>query len=281
VAALRRHRHTGRAALESAKAAEPEEVLGKVLEAVGPAVEAARTVLEKLKSSPRLLGHREPVASLDETTCGPYAPHRTLGRQVAGRWLLSSSAVEQRQEIPHEGGRPFSQASVWNVLAVLSGAEDSLSDLAAPARSLARSRAKDMLRAEEMASKWPRALANRARSVRFYGHPSVLADLISDPRVVRSGVSAAADHNADLVVAESAEGYVRSGDAEDLKSEYALNPGLSYAQANVILHVVDDEQAARWFFSCPVAPAAVVAADLAERPASRDRVAGLNLAARL
>jgi len=132
-----------------------------------------------------------------------------------------------------------------------------------------------------MAGKWPYVLANRARSGRFYGHPSVLEDLLGDPRVVRSGISAAIDYNVALVVAGSAEGYVRSSDAEDLTSDYSLNPRVGPAQANVLLHLVDNEQAARWLFDCRVAPAAVVAADLAEREAPRDRAAGLNLAATL
>jgi hypothetical protein len=132
-----------------------------------------------------------------------------------------------------------------------------------------------------MASKWPYVLANRARSCRFYGHPSVLEDLLADPRVVRSGISAAIDYNAALVVTGSAEGYVRSSDAADLTSGYSLNADVGPAQANVLLHVVDDEQAARWLFGCQVAPAAVVAADLAEREAPRDRDAGLSLAATL
>jgi hypothetical protein len=167
------------------------------------------------------------------------------------------------------------------MLAVMAGAEDSLMDLPASARSRARSRVKDLRRPDEIASKWPCALASRARSSKFYGHPSVMADLLADPRVVRSGISAASDHNADLVVAGGAEGYVRSSDIGNLVSQYALNPDVGEAQANVLLHVVQDEHAPQWLFSHRVAPAAVVAADLAEREAPRDRDAGLKLAARL
>lgn len=203
------------------------------------------------------------------------------GRQVAGRWLLPSRAVEYRQEMPHEGGRPLSQASAWNILAVLSGAEDSLNNLSAPARSRARSRARNLRRPDEIASKWPHALASRARSDRFYGHPSVLEDLLADPRVIRSGISAAIDYNAGLLGTGSAEGYVRSSEAEDLKSEYSLSSDVDPARANVLLHVVDAEQAAHWLFGYRVAPAAVVAVDLAEREAPRDREAGLKLAAKL
>jgi len=203
------------------------------------------------------------------------------GRQVGGRWLLPSRVVEQRREFPHDGGRPLSQASAWNILAVLSGADESLADLPAPARSRARSRARDLRRPDEIAGKWPSVLASRARTGKFYGHPSVLEDLLADPRFVRSGISAAMDYNADLVVAGGVEGYVRSSDAEGLRSDYALNPDVARAQANVLLHVVHDEHAARWLFDRRLAPLAVVAADLAESDAQRDRDAGLKLAARL
>ena len=203
------------------------------------------------------------------------------GRQVGGRWLLPSGAVDRRQEVRREGGRPLSPASAWNMLAVLSGAEDSLADLPAPARSRARSRARDLRRLDQIAGKWPSSLASRAHNGRFYGHPSVLEDLLADPRIVRSGISAAVDYDAGIVVAASAEGYVRSGDLDDVRSDYALNPDVGQAQANVLLHIVHDEQAADWFFGRQVAPMAVVAADLAERDAPRDRDAGLKLAARL
>lgn len=69
----------------------------------------------------------------------------------------------------------------------------------------------------------------------------MLEDLLADPRVVRSGISAAMDYNVSLVAAGSAEGYVRSSDAEELRSDYALNPDVDPAQANVLLHVVEDE----------------------------------------
>ncbi len=203
------------------------------------------------------------------------------GRQVGGRWLLHAYEVDQRRQRHSEGGRPLSQASAWHLLAALSGAEDGLSELAAPTRSRARTRARDLRKSEEIATKWPHVVSNRAAPASFYAHPSVLADLIADPRVVRSGVSAAADHGADLVTIGQAEGYVLSSDAHDLRAEYALNPDVNHAQANVLLHVVADEQASRWLFSHPIAPAAVVAADLAEHTAPRDRAAGLNLAGKL
>jgi hypothetical protein len=42
---------------------------------------------------------------------------------------------------------------------------------------------------DEIASKWLSVLANRARTGRFYGHPSALEDLLEDPRLLWSVAS--------------------------------------------------------------------------------------------
>lgn len=205
---------------------------------------------------------------------------RLQGRLVGGRWLLSSGDVEHRRQLALPAGRPLSQASAWHVLAVLARADDALRDLAPPMRSRARARATELRLSQpaEMARRWRSALRSRARISEFYAHPSVVRELLDDPRIVRSGISAASDLGADLMVAGGAEGYVRSRDLPQLQDKYALNPHPG-ARANVRLRVVDDDQA-RWLFRQRVAPAAVVAADLMEREASRDREAGIKLAAR-
>jgi hypothetical protein len=203
------------------------------------------------------------------------------GRQVAGRWLVDERAVHARGELPHEGGRPLSQASAWSVLAALAGAEEVMSELPKSARSRARRRANELLRNEEIASRWPSAVASRAKSMVFYGHPAILANLLADPRVVRSGVSATRVHVGLVMGDGAAEGYVRSRDIEDLASGYGLDSNVDRSEANVLLHVVESEQAANWLFSRPEAPVAVVAADLAEREPSRERAVGLRLAAEL
>jgi len=209
---------------------------------------------------------------------------RLPGRQVAGRWLLPARAVEHRQRAAPASGRPLSAASAWHVLAVLAKEHDAISYLSAPARSRARSRARELRRMPEpaeMARQWQSALGRRARIRDFYAHPSVLEGLLSEPAIVRSGISAAREHGSELIVLGGAEGYVRSDDLPRLEAEYALNPYVDAPQSNnVRLHVVADEQA-RWLFLRHVAPAAVVAADLMERDGPRDRAAGSRLASRL
>jgi hypothetical protein len=105
-----------------------------------------------------------------------------------------------------------------------------------------------------------------------------LQELLHDPKVVPSGISAAHDHGADLMVLGGAEGYVRSRDLPQLQKRYALNPDAG-SDANVRLHVVDN--AGEWLFRQRIAPAAVVAVDLIEHDEPRDHAAGAQLAARL
>jgi excisionase family DNA binding protein len=204
---------------------------------------------------------------------------RLSGRRVAGRWLVPSSEVEHRQQAAPSPGRRLSQASAWRVLAVLAEADDALGDLAAPMRSRARARAAYLRSRQpsEIARQWHSVLSSRALVREFYAHPSVLTGLLDDPKLVRSGISAAHDHGADLMVVGGAEGYVRSRDLPRLRAQYALNPDAG-DHANVWLHVVDDDEAS-WMFSRRVAPVAVVAADLVERETPRDRAAGVKLAA--
>jgi excisionase family DNA binding protein len=209
------------------------------------------------------------------------ADGRLPGRQIAGRWLLSSRDVERRQQAAPPPGRPLSPASAWHILAVLSRADDALRDLAPPARSRARARAAELrqCRPADLASRWQSALGSRARTRDFYAHPSTLNALLADPDVLRSGISAAGDHGADLMVTGSAEGYIRSLDLPQLQARFALSPDAG-AHANLRLHLTQSDEGG-WAFRRAAAPAAVVAADLIERETPRDRAAGVKLAARL
>jgi len=206
---------------------------------------------------------------------------RLPGRQVAGRWLLPSDAVERRQQVAPPAGRLLSPASAWRVLAVLAHADYALECLSPPLRSRARARAAALRlhQPAEIPKQWRLALQDRAQVREFYAHSSVLRDLLDDPMFVRSGISAAHDHGADLMVLGGAEGYVRSADLAHVQDRYALNPEAG-PHANVRLHVVEEDEAC-WLFDQHLAPAAVVAADLVERDTPRDRTAGVKLASRL
>jgi hypothetical protein len=201
------------------------------------------------------------------------------GRQIAGRWVVNSRAVEQRQDASPPSGRPLSPASAWRALAVLAGTEEE-SPVAPSARSRARRQAEELRKRHEAPGGWSSALRARASIADCYAHPGILPRLLNDPAVVPSGISAAPEHRVPLMVSGAAEGYVRASDLESLQARYALSR--DDGRANVRLHVVDDCQAVPvWLFRCPVAPAPVVAADLMERDTPRDRAAGAELAASL
>jgi excisionase family DNA binding protein len=202
------------------------------------------------------------------------------GQRIGGRWLIARNELERRLQASPPPGRPLSSASAWHVLAALSEDHEELTRLPPPLRSRVRSRAARLrqLPLDEVAKEWRSTLRRRAAICEFYAHSSVLADLLNDPKVVRSGISAAYDHGADLMVVGGAEGYVQARNLSTVAKRYALNPA-SAPDANVRLHTVDT--GADWLFRHRVAPAAVVAADLLDRDESRDRTAGAKLAASL
>jgi hypothetical protein len=110
---------------------------------------------------------------------------------------------------------------------------------------------------------------------RFYGHPSVLEPLAAEPEVVRSGVSAAASHGADIVTSDFLEAYVPEARIAVLVSRYGLDPDAE--RPNVVLRVVGEGV---WPFApeMDVAPRSVVAVDLLEADDERSRRAGAELA---
>jgi len=100
--------------------------------------------------------------------------------------------------------------------------------------------------------------------------------LMSDRRLVRSGVLAASSYGVDLAVLGGAEAYVRRRDIGKVQRTYGLS-SVERREANTHLHVVD-ASAGEWLFGRDVAPAVVVAVDLLERGESRAEVAGAELA---
>ena len=202
------------------------------------------------------------------------------GRQVGGRWLIEREAVESRKRQQHPSGRPLSPSSAWHILAALSGEDEALRSLAAPVRSRAKQRANELVEAVRSDPAGFGALASRADAQAFYGHPGIVRRILEEPRVVRSGVSALNAHDAGLAEGNEAECYVRAEDLSRLSAKYALQPSVDRHRANVIMHVVDEvPQAADWLFNRPVAPAPLVAADLADRPQARERDAARRLMA--
>ncbi len=188
-----------------------------------------------------------------------------VGERVGRLWVVGSEQLGQARHGRPEVGRPWSAASAWAVLALADGKEPVLSPVE-------RSRAKKRL-AEGLGSVSGRLKARADRQL-FYGHPSVLDRIADVLGVVRSGVSAASVHGADLVVGEGFEGYVRASDLDALVSQFGLDS--NSARPNVLLRVVEDDA---WPFEPGQKSAgrSVVVMDLIESDEPRTHRAGAEL----
>lgn len=193
-----------------------------------------------------------------------------LGGEHVGRaWVIDARQMRQVESRRAEVGRPWSPMSAWAVLALADGEEPDLSPVA---RSRARKRLAQGL--DCVADR----LRSRADRRWFYAHPGVLDRLGESSQAVRSGISAAVEHGADLVIGDGFEGYVRAGDIGEFVSRFGLDDQAD--RPNVLLRVVSD---AAWPFRPGQRSAgrAVVAVDLLESDEPRARRAGAELLKRL
>jgi hypothetical protein len=181
--------------------------------------------------------------------------------------FLDPDAVLRLSREPRRAGRRLSAQSCWRLLMLAEGEH-----LDGVTREEAR---RDRARLALLSHLEPGALAGRARVLELIGNPGVLKYLLDDPRVVRGGLSAAADYGADIVGGERAEGYVAATDVDAVKSDYALDPKPSGERANVILRVPEP----RWPFppGATHVSSAVVGADLVDSADERGIHAGLQL----
>lgn len=191
------------------------------------------------------------------------------GNQVGRSWVIDSEQLRQLGHRRPEVGRPWSPASAWAVLALADGHTPDLSPV-------------DRSRAKKRLARGLDVIVGRlgARAVQqwFYGHPGVLDRLAGADDLIRGGASAAAGHEADVVVGDGFEGYVRARDLGGLVRRFGLDGQAD--RPNVLLRVVDD---AVWPFESGQGSAgrAVVAVDLLESDEPRSQRAGAELLERL
>jgi len=187
------------------------------------------------------------------------------GVHVGRAWVIDGDQLRRIEHRRFEAGRPWSPMSAWAVLALADGDEPDLSPVG---RSRARKRLAQGL--DHVAGR----LYSRAERQWFYAHPGVLQRLGEAPQVVRSGISAGAEHGADLVVGDGFEGYVRAGDLDGLVPRFGLDDQAD--RPNVLFRVIAD---LAWPFRPGQRSAgrAVVAVDLLESDEPRTRRAGTEL----
>jgi len=97
--------------------------------------------------------------------------------------------------------------------------------------------------------------------------------LAQDSNFIRSGVSAAEHHGADISGRAVLDGYYRERDVKDMIYRYALR-AVPEAAANLVVRGVQSEEvlSGRRYM-----PSAVVAVDLADSVDARTRRAGMQL----
>ncbi len=189
------------------------------------------------------------------------------GSRIGRGWIIEQRALNAFIRHRAQGGRPWQASSAWAALAIADGNESGFS-------AVERSRARRRLDSNGLAGLAHRLVA-RAQRRSYYGHPSVLLRLQGEPGLVRSGVSAAADHGADIIVSDFLEAYIASSRAPGVIERYGLDSEAE--RPNIVLRIVDDVS---WPFgpAVGVAPRAVVAVDLLEAEDERSRRAGAALA---
>ena len=211
------------------------------------------------------------IEAADELGVSPRRVRQMLadgivsGQRVGRAWVIDRSALDELRDRRPEVGRPWRAASAWVLLALANGEDIEVS-------AVERSRARRRL--ESGLARLVGRLGARARRRRFYAHPSVIDRLASSSDVVRSGVSAADEHELDLVAGDLFEGYVRESAICGLVERFALDEDAE--RSNVLFRVVDDDI---WPFRADevVASTPVVAVDLLEAGDDRSRRAGAAL----
>jgi hypothetical protein len=220
----------------------------------------------------RLISSRMAARALQvhESRVRALAGERRLGaRKLGGRWLIDAGELEREIKARREPGRPLDPKNAFALLFLASNEEPNW------IRSDVRSRLRRKLREETLEGYLPR-LRLRARRRSLRGSEAALRAIRDDPRFIRSGVSAASHHGADISASGVVEGYYPSKLLDKLLYRFALRK-VPEEQANLVIRELRDDIPIRM----SVMPAAGVAADLLEAADQRTRRAGSGLLRKL
>jgi hypothetical protein len=188
--------------------------------------------------------------------------------KVAGRWLVDSVGVRERQRDPRPAGRPLTARNSWVLILEASG-EPPKKDV----DPLVLWRMRRSLAHPGLVAMRTR-LAGRATPHHLWGLDSEMKHLLRSNEVVVSGSSAAGKLGLELAAPNTLDAYVPEQKLEGLIHEHALEPARP-SQANIILRAVPREA---WMVGGrKFAPPAAVALDLASYPDSRSARVGQEL----
>jgi excisionase family DNA binding protein len=190
-------------------------------------------------------------------------------------WAIDPASVEQygRRRRP-TAGRSLSTRMVW--AALLSGLGTDIDDHVVRAFGLGRAE-EARLRAlrERDANEWRWLARRRARVQRFETFDAYLERVEDHNGVLRTGMSALADHAVDLVVhRRTLDVYASALTASALIDAMRLAPA---STGNLTLRSIDDFGASGFVLDRDVMPSAVVAVDLLDDADTRTSRAGNDL----
>lgn len=205
------------------------------------------------------------------------AAHEITGLRVGGAWLVEQDSVDRWAACGRKGGRPWNPANTWTALALLDGVAEGDARLQVLASPATQRRIQKRLGPDPVITDLAALFRRRATAHRLSAHPSAVARLAADPRIVRTAASSAAEHQLDLVEVGRVEAYVAARSLVDVRDEYALEDDLG-GERNVLLRVVPDP----WPFPphTSVAGAAPVVLDLLDSADVRSTKAAVELDAR-
>lgn len=187
-----------------------------------------------------------------------------VGTKLGDRWFVERASVERRRRDGAHRGRPFSHRNAWVLLLLASG--ESVGEI----NPSVRSRLKRALRQEGLLRLEPR-LARRGEVLSFRAHPGEIRHLLEDPHLMRSGISAAADHGFGLIGGREADGYLSEAESKGFAARHGLEP--AGVEGNVRLRLASkdvwDQIGGR-----DAAPIATVALDLAGEADPRSNHSG-------
>lgn len=178
-------------------------------------------------------------------------------------WAIPRSAVAARKALSPSRGRPLKAENAWAVLYLAAGMRPGWVNPKALSRLI------DLLYLRGLKGLAPRM--NRRADIHYFrAHPGEISYILSDPNLMRSGVSAAGDLGLDLVSGPEADGYISRAELKGFGKEHALEEALP-VEANAVLRVVPD---AAWRGVQKYAPLSAVALDLLADPDPRSAQAG-------